>query len=366
LPNTRFQTEPYVTERDFVQNATHTVGDGSSDMVPLLEAIFLGLHFRDRLTENEQTRLSRLAPPAAYIVMTLGDRVLIPGELPAEVLENSSPAAVHGSEAIFTHRCRIRDHDFAPGVVHTARIGAIGICDLMLSVCQPDHDGDRHRQVEWFGRFITTVRTACKAASEAATALRSRLPAENPYLLVNRASGRIVTASESICREFESDWEHLADVEYSQLAPRLRDLTRTRATRMENIAIGDMHLAVVTFLPERRRKSSSGDPIDTAYLVEAMRTTVASIVAASVAVPSHLDNFDEPDNTGDHNKLAAIISSHANELTKLIDCLEPTTAVGNKSSVPRPSAENAHENRFRRTTPGEKLQRREDIPCPKS
>lgn len=362
MQNIRFQTEPHVMEHDPAQRATHTGGYESSDMVPLLEAVFLGLHFRDWLTDNEQARLLRLAPPAAYIVMTLGDRILFPRELPPQVLESSSPVALHNSDAIFTHRCCIHDHDLAPGVVHTARIGTIGIRDLMLSVCQPDHDGDRHRRVEWFGRFVTTVRTACKAASEAATALKSRLPAENPHLLVNRASGRIVTASESICREFESDSEQLADVEYSQLAPRLRDLTRTRATRMENIAIGDMHLAVVTFLPERRRKSGSGDPIDMAYLVEAMRSTVASIAAASC----HLDAQDDLTNTNDRNKLAAIISSHANELTKLIDCLESTTAVGNKSSVPRSSAENAHENRSRRARSSEKYQRREDKLCPKS
>ena len=362
MQNIRFQTEPHVVEHDPTQRATHTGGYESSDMVPLLEAVFLGLHFRDWLTDNEQARLLRLAPPAAYIVMTLGDRILFPRELPPQVLESSSPAALHGSDAIFTHRCCIHDHDLTPGVVHTARIGAIGIRDLILSVCQQDHDGERQRQVEGFGRFITAVRTALKAASDAAIALRSRLPAENPHLLVNRASGRIVTASESICRELGSDSERLADVEYSQLAARLRDLIHTRATRMENIAVGDMHLAVVTFLPERRRKSDSGDQVDTARLVDVMRNKVAAIVDAS----SHLEDLDDPGHTYDCNELATIISSHAEELTRLIDNLASKTAVGNKSSEPRLSAEIAHGNGFQRVTSGEKCQRREDKPCPKS
>jgi hypothetical protein len=315
-------------------------------MVPLLEAVFLGLHYRDWLTENEQARLLQLAPAAAYVVMTLGDRVLFPQELPPQVLESSSPGALHGSDAIFTHRCCIHNHDLAPGVVHTARIGAIGMRDLMLSVCQPDHDAERQRQVERFGRLITTVRTALKAASEAATTLGSRLPAENPHLLVNRASGRIVTASESICRELGSDSEKLVDVEYSQITVRLRDLISTRATRMENIAVGDMHLVVVTFLPERRRKSESSDPIDMARLVDAMRNKVASIAAASGQ--------------------AAIILSHTNELTGLINSLESQIDVGGRSSEPRLSAEIVYENRFQRASSIEKYQRREDIPCPKS
>ena len=362
MQNIRFQTEPHVMDHDPARSFTHTGGHESSDMVPLLEAVFLGLHYRDWLTENEQARLLRLAPPAAYIVMTLGDRVLFPRELPPQVLESSSPAALHDSDAIFTHRCCIHNHDLAPGVVHTARIGAMGIRDLMLSVCQPDHDEERQRQVEWFGGLITTVRTAFKTASDVATALRSRLPADNPHLLVNRASGRIVTASENVSRELGSDSEGLADVEYSQLAARLCDLMSTRATRMEKIAVGDMHLAVVTFLPERREKSESRDCTNAAHLVSAMRNQVASIVAASVAASSHMDDFDETGDTDDRNKLAEVISTHADELTGLIDSLELQTAAGGKSSKPRLSAEIVPGNRSERATPGEKYQQREDKP----
>lgn len=361
MQNIRFQTEPPVMGHDPAQRATHTGGYESSDMVPLLEAVFLGLHFRDWLTENEQARLSRLAPPAAYIVMALGDRVLFPPELPPQVLESMSPAALHGSDAIFTHRCCIHDHDLAPGIVHTARIGAVGMRDLTFSICQPDHDGERQRQVEQFGKFVISVRTALKSASDAATALRSRLPAENPHLLVNRASGRIVTVSESICRELGSDSEQLADVEYSQLAAHLRDFSDTRATRIENIAVGDMSLAVVTFLPERRRKSDFGSPIDMAHLVDAMRNNIASIVTAS----SYLENLYNPGNTDDRNEMAAIILSHADELTRMINSLESRTAVGNNSSEPRLSAEIIHGNRFQGAISNKECQQREDKPCPK-
>lgn len=328
-------------------------------MVPLLEAIFLGLHFRNWLTENEQARLSQFAPPAGYPVMTLGDRVLFPRELPLEVLESSSQAAVHGSDAIFTHRCCIHDHDLVSGVVHTARIGAIGIRDLMLSVCQPDHDSERQRQVERFGQFVITVRTAFRSASEATAALRLRLPAENPHILVNRASGRVVTAHEDVCRELGSDSEQLADVEYSQLAVRLRGLIHTRVTRMENIAIGDMHLAIVTFLPERRRKSDFGNPIDMAHLVDAMRNKVASIVTAS----SYLENLYNPANTDDRNEMAAIILSHADELTRMINNLESKTAVGSNSSEPRLSAETIHGSRLQGAIPDEKRQQGDDKLC---
>ncbi|MCX6833927.1 MAG: hypothetical protein NTW07_02140, partial [candidate division Zixibacteria bacterium] len=331
----------------------------SSDMVPLLEAIFLGLHFRDWLTENEQTRLSQFAPPAGYTVMTFGDRVLFPRELLPEVLESTSQASVHGSDAIFTHRCCIHDRDLVSGVVHTARIGAIGTRDLMLSVCQPDHDKERQRQIEQFGKFVAAVRTAFRSASEATAVLRSRLPAKNPHILVNRASGRVVTAHEDICRELGSDSEQLADVEYSQLAERLRGFIHTRVTRMENIAIGDMNLAVVTFLPERRRKSDFGNPIDMAHLVDAMRNKVASIVTAS----SYLENLYNPANTNDRNEMAAIILSHADELTRMINSLESKTAVGNDSSEPRLSAETIHRSRFQEAIPDEKHQQGDDKLC---
>jgi hypothetical protein len=339
LPNTRFQTEPTDTVYDSAQDPAHTGGSDSPDLIPFFEAVLLGLHFRDYLTENEQARIRQLAPPSGYLVLTLGERILFPNELPPQVLEGLSPAVLCASDAIFTHRCCIRDHDLAPGVVHSARIGTLGSDNLMLSVCQSDPFGERHRQIEKFGQLVATARAAIRTASEVAIMLKPRLSTEHPYLIVNRASGRVVTASEGILRELHPESEQLVDSEYSQAAIRLRDLFQTCATRMENISPVDMNLAIVTFLPERRRKTGSGDPADAGRLVEAMRDEVTAIVAASCDLRNHTlgNTHDDP---------VEIISTHAIELTRLIDDFDAGPAASKRASATLASARTKLQSRL--------------------
>jgi hypothetical protein len=326
LTNTRFQTEPPDSVYNSAPGSAHTGGSDSPDLLPFFEAVFLGLHFRDYLTENEQARFRQFAPPSGYLVVTLGERVLFPDDLPAQVLEGLSPAVLGASDAIFTHRCCIHDRDLAPGVVHSARIGTLESSNLMLSVCQSDPFGERHQQIEKFGQLVATARAAMRTASEVVTILKPRLSAEHPYLIVNRASGRVVTASEGIRRELDSESEQLVDSEYSQAAVRLCDLFQTCATRMENISPADMNLAIVTFLPERRRKTGSGDPADAGRLVEAMRDEITAIVAASCDLRNRT-----PGNTQDDPVEA--ISTHAIELTKLIDDFDSGPSVSRSGSA---------------------------------
>ena len=339
MPNTRFQTEPTDIVSDSTPDPAHSAGSDSPDLLPFFEAVFLGLHFRNCLTANEQARIKQLAPPSGYLVLTLGERVLVPDELPSQVQEGLSPAVLGASDAMFTHRCCIHDHDLAPGVVHSARIGTLGSDNLMLSVCQSDPFGERHRQIEKFSHLVTTARAALRTASEVAIILKPRLSAEHPYLIVNRASGRVVTASEGIRREFDTESEQAVDAEYSQVATKLRDLFQTCATRMENVSPADMNLAIVTFLPERRRKTGSSDPADAGRLVEAMRDEVTAIVAASCDLRNHT-----PGNT--HDDPVEIISTHAIELTRLIDDFDAGPAASKRASATLASAQTKLESRL--------------------
>ena len=352
MPNNRFQAEPLVPGHDPIPSTPPTGGFDSPEVLPLLEAIFLGLHFRDHITANEQAHFERLAPPAGYLMMTLGERLLTHGELPPQVLEGLSPAIMHGSDAVFTHRCRIRDHDLAQGVIHTARVGAIGERDITLGVCQPDHHRERPRQVERFSRLIATARTALRAASDVALALESRLPDNLPHLLVNRASGRIVTASESICRELGSDSALLNDAEYSQMASRLGNLFRTRATRMENVAIADMNLAVVTFLPERRI-NNAGNTAAASRLVDALRVKIAAITASA----DNLKRVRGVDETGATRSDIEIISSQTDELHKLINRFNTEISECQDVSQHRLSGRITYKEVVQHSNPVERMQR---------
>jgi hypothetical protein len=108
---------------------------------------------------------------------------------------------------------------------------------------------------------------------------------------------------------------------------------------MENISPVDMNLAIVTFLPERRRKTGSGDPADAGRLVEAMRDEVTAIVAASCDLRNHTlgNTHDDP---------VEIISTHAIELTRLIDDFDAGPAASKRASATLASARTKLQSRL--------------------
>ena len=73
LTNRRFQSEPLGAETDSAQRSFPSSIFPLQELVPLMETLFLSLHYRDWLTENEQAQITRLAPPAGYVIIALGD-----------------------------------------------------------------------------------------------------------------------------------------------------------------------------------------------------------------------------------------------------------------------------------------------------
>lgn len=319
MSHIEFQPEPFVgTSFD---RLTDTVPDFECFYGPSavsLEALLLGLHYRDWLTDSERIVLQQLTPRSGRIVLFAGEEALNPHD--ADQLPENIPPVVGGqhADAIFTHHCQMTGCEITRAVVHTARIGTIRGRDLTLAVSEPERDPDGARRIEASDSLLSRFRTACRKAAETAAGLQSRLPTDIPYLAVNRASGRVLTASDDLIRLLGSDRKAVLDAEYSSMSEHLRRLMATRGLHMDNYSSGEMHLAVISVLPERRKKKTvHGDPVLTEFFIQAARRKLAAITAAS----GHLADLHSGGPVKG-NELTMVLASEAVELGSLIDGLD--------------------------------------------
>jgi len=320
LPHTEFQPEPFVGAS--LGRLTTALPDGECFYGPSavsLEALLLGLQFRDWLTDSERSVLQQFTPRSGHIILFAGEQILNPHN--ADELPENIPSAATGphSDAIFTHRCRMSRGEITRAVVHTARIGTIRERDLTLAICEPERDLDGARRIEASDSLLSRFRTAFRRAAETAAVLQSHLPTDTPYLAVNRASGRVLTASDDLIQLLGRDRKAILDVEYSSVSERLRRLMATRGLHMDNFSSGEMHLAVISVLPERRKKKTAlDDPILSEFFIHAAHNRLAAITAAS----SHLANLYDGGGPADGNELTMVLASEAVELGVLIDGLD--------------------------------------------
>jgi hypothetical protein len=320
LPHTEFQSEPLVgasyglTTAD-LPDFERLYGPSAAS----LEALLLGLQFRDWLTDSECALLRQFAPRSGRIVLFADDEILNPQDADGLPEDIHTAATGQHADAIFTHRCQLSGCEMTRAVVHTGRVGAIRGRNLTLAICEPERDPERAHRIEASDSLLSRFRAAFKQATEIAASLQSRLPTDTPYLAVNRASGRVLIASDDLVRLLGNVREAILDAEYSSLSKQLRGLMAARGLHMDNVSTGEMHLAVISVLPERRTKQTTlVDPTLTGLFIRAARDKVAAITAASDRPPNPEPGSD-PEG---RDESAAIIASEVAELSGLIDGLD--------------------------------------------
>jgi hypothetical protein len=291
----------------------------NANMRPALEGLLLGLHFRDWLTESDQRFLVQLVPAPGRILLSLEGRQLFPDNTEELGAEDFASPVLHQSDAVFTYRGRTGGSDSAPCVIHTARIGTIRNRELIIGIAQPDHHWGSSTHVPSIEPTMAAWRAALKGAAESFSELSAHLSPSEPYLIVNRASGRVIAVRDQLCQLLGSEVRTVVDAEYSTVAGRLRKLMGTRGLHLNNVSTGEAHLAVVTLLPERRTTDRvSEDSFFSEFFIHGMRNKLAVIATAS----SQLECLFGEEGASDRRKLAGIIVSETAELERLIDGLD--------------------------------------------
>lgn len=284
-------------------------------------SLLLGLHLRGWLTAGDRRLLDLLVFPSARAFLLLGEHYLHPeqaGNLPS----NPMPTGLAiGTEAIFTH-CWQPDRAEGTGAcrLHTAGIGCLGKQNLVLGMIEPEPAMGPQEPEDRFGKLVAQFHQALIEAAIIARSLRDRLTETEPWMLVNRASGRVIAAAHETCELLGRDDRSIIDQEYSSLSPLLSRSIAGRGLHLENLVVHDMHMARITILPEQPDKPGIPDTQDrffSEFFIHDMRNKLSAITTAS----SHLETLAREGGQSDERELAAIIQDQAAELDQQIERL---------------------------------------------
>lgn len=318
MTTTEFQSESSLWQEVQTCDRTHSFGWGSTQQTQTpLQSMLLGLHFRHWLTSTEQDLLPLLVQRSTKVLLRLGDQYIHTDDAHEGPMDAVPTTQVTGTEAIFTHRWRPDPTDMTDArLLHTTRIGLIDGRDLMLGIDQPDLFVDSGFAPDHLSELVESFRMALTEARTVARQLRPRLPESGAWLLINRASGRVLATGRQAGALLETTEVKLTGREYSSLADSIGKIAVERGIQLENLEIQDQHLTIVTILSERPTPTKSeANPFFSEFFAHMMRNKLSAIVTAS----SHMGYLADERGQSDECELAAIIQSQAEELDRQIE-----------------------------------------------
>ncbi len=279
----QFQIESRNGDRSpevFPHHHTPIIADGTA--VTRIESLLFGLRLRHWLTESDRALLDQLAPEHGLVFLIHHDQYLHPEGLSLFPLETIETGLRNDGDAFFTQSFRSRNgsngHCYR---IHTARVGALSDRTLILGLMAPErfaHPGDDDHG---FMQIVSMFREADRSLQDVCSELAPHLASEEPILLINRSSGRIVTANQPMLTLMGRGLQRVADREFGALKNLLADRSKRRKLSMTALSRSCLSLCVLTLaepVPTVKETTMTASSVPTGFLTS-MQNTVASIVA---------------------------------------------------------------------------------------
>ncbi len=318
MNTTEFQSESSLWQEVKTCDRTHGFGWGGTQQTQTpLQSMLLGLHFRHWLTSSEKDMLPMLVQRSTKVFLRLGDRYIHTDDAHEGPMDAVPTAQVTGTDATFTHRWRPDPTDMTDArLLHTTRIGRIDGRDLMLGIDQPDIFVDGGFAPSHLSELVEGFKTALTEANAIARQLRPRLPKSGAWLLINRASGRVLAAGRRGGALLETAEADLIGREYSSLADSIAKIVIERGIQLDNLEIREQHLTIVTILQEPSTPAKrEANPFFSEFFAHMMRNKLSAIVTAA----SHMGYLASERGQTDERELASIIQTQSEELDRQIE-----------------------------------------------
>jgi hypothetical protein len=283
-----------------------------------IESMLLSLRFRNFLTNGERQLLDMLAADKTITFLIRGHEYVHPREFEPFPLDQVVSSLVPGSGAIFVHRYHPPvGTDQNSRKVYSSRVGSLPDGDLILGMLGPDRQGSSYQELH-FERLAGMFRQIWNATEVVASAVSQYLDGEQPVMVINRASGRVILANSSLEHSLDISSSDLLGQEYRQvqhmLAGRLADHVRS----LRNVDINGIYLSIVTMTNNLRTESGDTTPSDSSrFLIHGMRNKLAAVMAAS----THLQDTIEGMPPETHAELTEIIEQQARAADEYLDRL---------------------------------------------
>ena len=210
---------------------------------------------------------------------------------------------------------------------------------IMTAVINPDADSPivfglfgpepviSEPQIE--NRFMNTaacLRQAYATAEAIVSTLDNTDHVEEPLLVINRASGRLLYLNPSAAEQCDGDEKQLVDAEFSRVRDALGGLILDKKLQIRNISEGDLNLSVVTV--EGAPQSDSDNAHLAGFLLQRLREQVGRKNAAGQTA----DNSDTENLLRNIDELQWVLEHGSQSATRVNLLYELDQAVTNTTS----------------------------------
>jgi len=277
-----------------------------------IESLLIGQCLRDWLTDSEKNFLDFLVPQDALLFIIKEGHFLHPEDTELFPLELIETALNEGGEAFFSHRLHTNsDTTNNHYRVHTAHIQSTHGEPLILGMLCPDNPVIEFEYTNCFCDLVISFRKAAENIDELTSALQTKYNTEIPTLLINRSSGRLLSANPAATTLLNLPERQLADLEYHRFKHRLADIMAGFRIEMDNIPQGENSLTVMTFTSEKP-VSKNNDP----FLVNHFLNTMLDKISSTTTAASYLGSLTDIGRDTEETELIEMILNEIKDMER--------------------------------------------------
>lgn len=219
-------------------------------IVAAASSLLLNIRLHNWLTNNEKDFLDNLASEKDLVFLIKGNKYFHPEELelfPAETIQSCCNGK---DEAVFSQKYTSKNSDGNKIFrIRTACIDSINGDTLILGQFGPDRISDKEKKDNHFHQLVELFRNSVNLASQTFRILEKKLDTENPVVIINRTSGYIVHANNTIASLLSSNVRDLIGTEYNKTSTKMKSLISNHKMNIENISSSDMSFSIIKLTP---------------------------------------------------------------------------------------------------------------------
>jgi len=296
-----------------------------------IESLLLSSRFRSYLSNSERELLDNLAIDNTIAFLLQGVAFLHPSEFAPVPVSQVQASVQAAGDAMFVQQYQPHgDRHASSRKLYTARIGTTDRGDIVLGMLGPMANGDRERQFEY---LVGEFRGAWKTSAEATEIVKATLAGQPRSMVVNRASGRVIVATDQLAEMLGVKPGQLVDAEFSQAKMALRERLIGHRLTLRNIESNGMYLCLVTLAPQTEESAQAGSLQRTSrFLIHTMRNKLAAISVASGHLQEQRHQLTERESA----ELTQIVGSQIDLLDRHLERLGLLINYPSYQSEPRP------------------------------
>lgn len=268
--------------------------------------MLLGLRYRNELTGSEQTLIDDIAGPNGIGFLLIGQRYLHPDGAELFPVDEISAALSAPLGTVFTQLKKAKTRHQNDYLMLSVTISDQSLGRLLFGIMIP---AGMRRDQRALDRFHDIARQFCVAEESVARISASLVDSANghePWLLVNRASGRTIAVNSAAAGLLKSSQSELVDQEFGALRNRLGQMIG-RGLKMASLGNEILPLCLITL---SSAATPPADPAAELFLLEQMRNQLACLQRSAV----HLSATSCWKQDAEEAELAAMIESNVDEL----------------------------------------------------